>query len=94
MMMGKKRFAGSVIAEGTATEAHRYGSNHVSTHTRTWDVGVEVHAYVDFNGKIKFDIWTTGGSNDPSRKMEIGCLTENGDFLINEEVGNGIRHNT
>ena len=83
--MGKKKFAGSVTAEGSNTEASRYGNNHVSTHLRSWNVGVEVHAYVDFNGKMKFDIFTTGGSHDPSRKMDIGTVTEDGDFLVSRE---------
>lgn len=69
--MGKRRFAGTIEAKNSVTEASRYDSEGIKGHIRGWDCGVEVTAYVNAEGIECFDVWTTGGSNNDRRKAHI-----------------------
>lgn len=38
----------------------------IRSHTRGWNKGIAVHGYIDpVDGVEKFDVYKTGGSNDP-----------------------------
>lgn len=77
--MGKRRFWGSVqgtnITELTATtEASRGGSHGIEAHARGWDLGINVVGKINEDGEDEFEIWTTGGSHDPSLKTHIATV--------------------
>ena len=71
--MGKKRFASTSYAD-QRSPVSRYGTE-VRSHTRGWDIGVEVVASVDQSGNDTFEIWVTGGSTDSGRREQIGTVT-------------------
>lgn len=72
--MGKRRFAGSVDADSATTLASRYDNRRIVGHIRGWDFGIKVIAYLDYDGIEKFDIWTTGGSHDDTKKELVARL--------------------
>lgn len=72
--MGKRRFAVTGTGDGT-TSVSRYG-NRVNSHTRGWDIGIEINTFVDSEDRDCFEIWQTGGSHDEGRKRLIGTLVE------------------
>ncbi len=74
--MGKRRFWGSVRGMNTtevtaSTEASRGGSHGIEAHARGWDFGIKVVGRINEDGEDEFEIWTTGGSCDPSIKNPI-----------------------
>jgi len=78
--MGKRRFWASCWGDQsgqTSTEAGRGASDHIHSHTRGWDFGIDVHGYVSADGKEVFEIYTTGGSHDSSTRQLI-ARTEDG----------------
>ena len=77
-MSGKRRFAGTISAESSTTTVSRYGNNHVTGHVRGWNQGILVHAFVDSEGNEHFEVWTTGGSNDTSKRKMLGTLSADG----------------
>jgi hypothetical protein len=77
--MGKRRFWGSVrgmnATETTSsTEASRGGSNGIEAHARGWDLGIKVIGKINEDGEDEFEIWTTGGSHNPSIKTPIATV--------------------
>lgn len=42
-----------------------------------WNSGVTIHAYADGDDDC-FEVWVTGGSNNPHRRKMIGTLGPNG----------------
>lgn len=57
------RLYASINADASKTEASRRGHKSITTHTRGWNTGVEVHAHVDENDRDVFEVYRTGGSN-------------------------------
>lgn len=85
--MGKRRFMGEV--EGDAiSHASRLSSTRIKSHTRGWDLGVEVIGYIDGNGKDHFEISVTGGSNNASRTRLVLSVydSDKGTVVQNEET--------
>lgn len=80
--MGPKRLAASVSANSSTTEAARYDNNSISAHVRGWDYGVEVDAFINDDGIPCFEVWTTGGSHNTSRKKCLMMIT--GDKVVEE----------
>jgi len=75
--MGKKRFAGTLYAEGHSTTANKYGTL-IDAWIRGWDYGIEVVATIE-KGEDVFEIYVAGGSTEGrSRKEYIGRLTKQG----------------
>jgi len=59
------RFYGEV--KGSAkTPATRRGHREIFSHTRGWTSGIAVKGYVDADGKDKFEVIFTGGSDSPT----------------------------
>lgn len=59
------RFYGEI--EGSAkTLATRRGRGEIFSHTRGWTSGIAVRGYVDADGKDRFEVVLTGGSNNPT----------------------------
>jgi hypothetical protein len=90
--MGKRRFMGEAWGynnDGSSTtSASRLGSMGIKTHTRGWDLGIEVQGQVTVDGTDRdvFFIYVTGGSNDDSQK-ELVCMvraTEDGSYQIGD----------
>lgn len=50
----------------------RGGHRYISSHTRGWNIGIEVNCETTNNGDIKITVYKTGGSNNPSNKTLIG----------------------
>lgn len=81
--MGKRRFMAEVWGYGSngdaSTPASRLGTNGVTSHTRGWGYGIKVTASVDrSDDSDEFEVWTTGGSDDPDTKVFLGKLTNTG----------------
>jgi len=53
----------SIDADSSQTEATRRGRKRITTHTRGWDVGVRVHAWVGDDEKVPLNVYRTTGSN-------------------------------
>jgi hypothetical protein len=67
------RFYGEV--QGTRGRASRLGSSGLRSHTRGWNVGVEVVCRV-LNGADVIEVYETGGSHAPSAKRLIATVTD------------------
>ena len=80
--MGKRRFMGEAWgynADGSATtSASRLGTTGIKSHTRGWNLGVEVVGAIDQRDDSDyFEIYATGGSNG-ERGALLGTLTSTG----------------
>ena len=89
------RFYGSVSGSARS-EATRQGtpSSGITSHTRGWDLGVQVHGFADGDTDV-FDVSITGGSNRPSGQFafrvvidEEGrvAVTQVGDILLDAAI--------
>jgi hypothetical protein len=67
------RFYGEV--EGTRGRASRLGASSIRSHTRGWNVGVEVVCMIR-NGVDVIEVYETGGSHAPSAKRLIAKVTD------------------
>jgi len=87
--MGKKRFMGEVEGMGR-THASRLGNafSGIRSHTRGWNLGVEVHGDAN-NGHDRFLVRITGGSHNASRTRNICTITETDEGTIRIEYPNG-----
>jgi hypothetical protein len=56
------RLYASIDSDSRRTLATSRGHRRIDTHTRGWDSGVRVVAYVDADGRDAFDVFQTGGS--------------------------------
>ena len=68
------RFYANIQGNRGGTSRCGNASSGIVSHTRGWDVGVEVHGNVDFDGEDVFYVYATGGSNEhclPKRIAEI-----------------------
>jgi len=83
--MGKKRFMGEVEGMST-THASRLGNERsgIRSHTRGWNLGVEVHGDAN-NGHDRFLVQITGGSHNASRTRNICTITETDEGTIRIE---------
>lgn len=63
------RFYGEV--QGTRGRASRLGASGMRSHTRGWNVGVEVVCTIDV-----IEVYETGGSHAPSAKRLIATVTD------------------
>lgn len=66
------RFDGEV--EGTRGRASRLGSSGMRSHTRGWNVGVEVVCTIR-DGADVIEVYETGGSHAPRAKRLIATVT-------------------
>ena len=57
------------VATKTGTKA-----SGINAHVRGWDKGIAVRGFVDKDGKEKFVVQLTGGSNNESVVKEIGIF--------------------
>lgn len=64
------RFYASIYGD-RSNEVGRQGFSGIRTHTRGWDVGVEVLAGEDEHGNDVLDVYVTQGSNRPMMKRWI-----------------------
>lgn len=48
------------------------GAREIAAHVCGWDAGIFIHAHVDANGDDVFEVFSTGGSNDPE-SVRILC---------------------
>lgn len=67
------RFYGEV--EGTRGRASRLGSSGMRSHTRGWNVGVEVVCRV-CDGADVIEVYETGGSHAPNAKRLLATVTD------------------
>lgn len=67
------RFYGEV--EGTRGRASRLGSSGMRSHTRGWNVGVEVVCMVRDDVDV-IEVYETGGSRAPSAKRLLATVTD------------------
>ena len=67
------RFYGEV--EGTRGRASRVGASGMRSHTRGWNVGVEVVCTIRDDVDV-IEIYETGGSHAPSAKRHIATVTD------------------
>ena len=70
------RLYASIESDKAKTQATRGGREHLTTHTRGWDTGVEVHAYVGDNGEDTFEVYLTRGSLNATDKILVATYTE------------------
>jgi hypothetical protein len=47
-------------------EVTRGGHRTITAHVRGWDSGIRVEGYIDGAGNDVFEVYRTGGSNDPT----------------------------
>jgi hypothetical protein len=90
--MGKRRFWATIKGEGK-TEASRGGNeaSGISSHTRGWNIGIEVGGHIDglaSNNRDQFDVYLTGGSNGGKRMYVGTAMLVNGEptFVPSENV--------
>ena len=67
------RFYGEV--EGTRGRASRLGVSGMRSHTRGWNVGVEVVCTIR-DGADVIEVYETGGSHAPSAKRLLATVTD------------------
>ena len=46
----------------------------ITGHIRTWDKGVEIIGVIGIDGQVKFDVYETGGSQQPGRIKVIATI--------------------
>ena len=73
---------GQARTEGTRRGSKKSG---VMGHIRGWDIGVKVYAS-HREGKDYFEVYETGGSNDPTNRRLLVTFTD--DWLV---VKNGLQ---
>lgn len=78
--MGKKKLAATISGFDHSTGKSCYSSEGITAHLRGWDFGLEITMRVDEDGTPLFEIWETGGSNDPGTKRQV--------FLTNVDDNN------
>lgn len=64
--------------KGSRGEASRCGSKSsgIRSHTRGWNLGVDVIGRVDDDGNDVFDVWVTRGSNSPGERFRLCTVTD------------------
>lgn len=67
------RFYGEV--EGTRGRASRLGSSSLRSHTRGWNVGVEVVCRIRDDVDV-IEVYETGGSNDPRQRRLLATVSD------------------
>jgi len=67
------RFYGEV--QGTRGRASRLGSSGMRSHTRGWNVGVEVVCTIRDDVDV-IEVYETGGSHDPRQKRLVATLSD------------------
>ena len=60
----------SHISDGRK-EVTKRGHNDMSTHIRGWDSGIKVLTKTNNEGDVFFEVYKTGGSNNPSNNKLI-----------------------
>lgn len=63
------RLYASITSDARKTEPTARGHSSMSTHIRGWEVGVKVEVKALDNGRLRFHIYRTRGSN-PNSSME------------------------
>ena len=71
------RFYGSIQGSGK-TEATRMGTANtgIHAHVRGWDAGVKVRCFVNDVGADVCEVYSTGGSNNPSGDKLLATVRE------------------
>jgi hypothetical protein len=65
------RFYGEITGRaGTATRIGPKDSG-IHSHTRGWDIGAEIHIYVNEDGNDEIVVRITGGSNKPKETRVV-----------------------
>ena len=78
--MGKTPLYGSIHADDHSTQATRGARRTITSHTRGWDLGVEVRGHIDpTSGEPEFEIRMTGGSNKPTPTRMIALVAFDGE---------------
>lgn len=65
--------------QGTRGEATRCGHREMTAHVRGWNAGVRIVAEHGQNGKDRFFVYRTAGSNGVSGGVLIAVVDENDD---------------
>jgi hypothetical protein len=73
--MGSHFYASIQGSRGEATKQGTAESG-IDGHIRGWDVGIAVRGYVDEDGKDRFYVTLTSGSNGHRTSRFIGSFTE------------------
>jgi hypothetical protein len=47
-----------------------------TVHTRGWNAGIEVRAFVDLDGRDAFSVFATSGSNGDQSPRQLGVLKD------------------
>ncbi len=77
------RFYANIKGNRGGTSRCGTPSSGIKSHTRGWDVGVEVLGDVDCDGQDEFQVYATGGSNDPfTSKLIARIRYDDGDVLV------------
>jgi len=70
------RLYASIDSDARKTQATSRGHKHIITHTRGWDTGVEVMAWITDDDKDAFDIRLTGGSSGAGGTKLIATVVD------------------
>lgn len=74
--MGKRKLAATIKGTDQSTDKNCYSNHGITTHLRGWDFGLLIDMYVDKDGVPLYQIWETGGSNNPKNKRPVFLTTE------------------
>lgn len=69
-------FYGSLMSKKNKAPRTITGAVDIHAHIRGYNLGVEVIGKKDDEGNDFFEIWTTGGSNDPKGKTKIATVVK------------------
>lgn len=70
------RLYASIDSDARKTQAMSRGHKYITTHTRGWNTGVEVDAYVTDDDRDAFRIYATSGSNGGTGRMFLGIVID------------------
>ena len=69
-------FYGSMSSKKNKSPRTLTGSDGITGHIRGWNLGVEVVGKRDDEGNDFFEVWTTGGSNEPKQRSRIATVVK------------------
>ena len=68
------RFYGGIHGDDR-NETTRLGHKRITAFAQGWNVGITVDGYIDGDGKDRFDVYVTDGSNAEGRNKQLGSFT-------------------
>ena len=72
------RFYGKITGASGISSRRSTGKQGISAHISGWNKGIKVTGFVDDNGMDCFDIFETGGSNNPEKTTKLLTVTDDG----------------